>query len=227
MKKIHYLSVLVLSAAALITSGCKKNNSVWDDNQTSGKFKNKSGSSLWGSKDDDRLAFDSDDFQGPEEDDFIALKDEDLKSQISDGAIPQSSITPGDSQSGIPGIGHFSSPSSSLAAVFRSLHFNTDDHILRGQENLASLEKIANYLKQHPNTYVFVEGHCDERGPEAYNLSLGARRANYVRTQLVKYGVNLNQLFTISYGKEKPAVNGHTEAAWNENRRAEFKIYQK
>ncbi len=74
---------------------------------------------------------------------------------------------------------------------------------------------------------MFVEGHTDERGPEAYNLSLGARRANYVRTLLVQKGVDHNQLHTISFGKERPAEMGHNSEAWSKNRRAQFKIYKK
>ena len=74
---------------------------------------------------------------------------------------------------------------------------------------------------------MYVEGHTDERGPEAYNLSLGTRRANSVRTLLIQKGVDLNQVHTISYGKERPDDNSHTPDAWSKNRRAEFKIYQK
>jgi peptidoglycan-associated lipoprotein len=67
-----------------------------------------------------------------------------------------------------------------------------------------------------------VEGHCDERGTEGYNLSLGERRALAVRTYLVNLGISADRVYTISFGEARPAVDGHTEAAWSKNRRGEF-----
>lgn len=218
--------MLCISAASLLFSGCqKKNNGVWDDNRSASHFKTKNGKALWGSDD---LAFSgNEDLMGPSNEDFIPLKEDDLKPQFIDGAIPQPKDSPGEMGSSLPGIDRFLDPSSNLSSIFRTVYFNTDDHILRGKESLNTIEDMASYLKAHSNTYIFVEGHCDERGPEAYNLSLGARRANYVRSMLVKKGVDLNQIHTISYGKEKPAAPGHNTDSWAKNRRAQFKIYQK
>ncbi len=220
-----YLSLFIVSLVCGI-SGCKKkkNDDVWDDNRTSGHYKIKG--SLWGSE-DGIAASDKDGLLSPADEDFIPLKDEDLKAQFADKATPQSNLIPGEQGSGIPSMEMFRAPLSQLASIFRNVLFNTDDHILRGREALATIDSIADYLVEHPNTYVFIEGHADERGPEAYNLSLGARRANYVRTLLVQRGVNHDQLHTISYGKEKPAILGHGADAWTKNRRAQFKIYQK
>jgi peptidoglycan-associated lipoprotein len=221
MKKYYPVVALFCAFSCLfLTTGCKKKKSgVWDETKTAGSLKNSDPGSFWG--EGDNLAF------GPEDEDFVPLKDDDLKAQFADGAIPQSKHVPGEEGSGIPGISHFKNPTSTLASVFRSLYFNTDDHILRGKESLALVDNMASYLKGHPDTYIFVEGHCDERGPEAYNLSLGARRANYVRSLLVKKGVDLNQIHTISYGKEKPADLRHDSEGWSKNRRAQFKIYEK
>ncbi|PCI91855.1 hypothetical protein COB11_08045, partial [Candidatus Aerophobetes bacterium] len=69
--------------------------------------------------------------------------------------------------------------------------------------------------------------HCDERASEAYNLSLGTRRAGHIRTLLVKKGVDPNHVFTTSFGKEIPLDLEHNREAWYTNRRAEFKIYKK
>ncbi len=219
------MSLFSLAAALLATTGCRKNNTgVWDENKTSASYKIKG--ALWGNE-DNRLAADKDNFIGPSEEDFIPLKDEDLQSQFADNAIPQSTITPGGEGSFIPGIEHFRMPTSQLASIFRNVLFNTDDHILRGNEALATIDTVASYLLEHPHTYVFIEGHCDERGPQAYNLSLGARRANYVRSLLVQKGVGSDQLHTISYGKERPIEAGHGANAWKINRRAQFKIFQK
>lgn len=213
-------------ACLVFATGCKnRSGGVWSDQKTSANYK-KQNRALWGGMEGSSLASD-DNFVGPSDEDFIPLREEDLKSQFADGAIPQPNDTPGEEGSGLPGIDRFLKPSSQLASIFRSVFFNTDDHILRGREHLSTIDNVASYLKEHPGTYIFVEGHCDERGPEAYNLSLGARRANYIRTMLVEKGVDLNQIHTISYGKEKPADSGHNPQAWSKNRRAQFKIYQK
>jgi len=217
MKKV----TTILLAATLFTASCaKKQQSVWDDG-TATQI-NKSGSTLWGNQ--DALA---DTLAGPIDEDFVPLKEEDLKLQFADGAIPQPKDTPGEEGSGLPSIDKFQHPFGDLAAVFRTLHFNTDDYILRGQDSLSTIDKIAAYLKSHPKTYICISGHCDERGPQAYNLALGTRRANYVRTLLVEKGANLNQIHTISYGKEQPLAEGHSPDVWSKNRRAEFKIFQK
>lgn len=228
MKKSYRLIVLIGSVSSLLLTGCqRKNNSMWNDQRTAGDVKTKNGKALWGSSDDLVLAKGSENLIGPSGEDFIPLKEEDLKAQFIDGAIPQPKSSPGEPGSGLPGLDRFQDPSSNLSSIFRNVYFNTDDHILRGKESLTALDNIASYLKSHSNTYIFIEGHCDERGPEAYNLSLGARRANYVRSMLVKKGVDLNQIHTVSYGKEKPASSGHTPEAWAKNRRAQFKIFQK
>jgi len=226
MKKLYPMTILACAFACLLLPGCKTKTkrSMWDDNKHSGNFKNKNSKSFWGN---DSSVAANDGLLGPSEEDFIPLSEEDLKSQFADGAIPQPKDSPGEPGSGLPGIDQFKLPSSQLAAIFRNLLFNTDDHILRGKESLQVMDNVAAYLKEHPNTYVFVEGHADERGPEAYNLSLGARRANYVRSHLVSKGVDLNQIHTISYGKERPLDSSHTSQAWTKNRRAQFRIYEK
>ena len=83
---------------------------------------------------------------------------------------------------------------------------------------------IAAWLNQNKAAKLTVEGHCDERGTIDYNLALGEKRAESVKSQLVKAGVKDDRIKTISYGKEAPADPGHTEAAWAKNRRAHFKI---
>jgi peptidoglycan-associated lipoprotein len=81
------------------------------------------------------------------------------------------------------------------------------------------LENQAAWLKKNANVTVTIEGHCDERGTREYNLALGERRANAVKNVLVALGIPANRISTISYGKERPAVPGSTEAAWAQNRR--------
>jgi peptidoglycan-associated lipoprotein len=79
-------------------------------------------------------------------------------------------------------------------------------------------------LKKHTGVNIQVEGHCDERGSAEYNLALGERRAQSAMNYLVTLGVPASRLSTISYGKEKPADQGHDDAAWAKNRRAEFMV---
>lgn len=86
-------------------------------------------------------------------------------------------------------------------------------------EGRATLEKQAAWLKTNASVTVTVEGHCDERGTREYNLALGERRANAVKNVLVALGIPAQRVSTISYGKERPAVVGSTEAAWAQNRR--------
>lgn len=82
------------------------------------------------------------------------------------------------------------------------------------------LESQAGWLKTYANTNVVVEGHCDERGTREYNQALGAHRAASVKKDLVRHGVNVKRIQTISYGKDKPVVDGHDENAWAQNRTA-------
>jgi peptidoglycan-associated lipoprotein len=84
----------------------------------------------------------------------------------------------------------------------------------------ATLKAQSDWFKLYPQTTATVEGHCDERGTREYNLGLGNRRADSVKKGLVKLGVGADRLKTISYGKEKPPVQGTGEAVWSQNRTA-------
>lgn len=87
-------------------------------------------------------------------------------------------------------------------------------------EAKAVLARHAQWLKANPAVRVTLEGHCDERGTREYNLALGDRRANSAKNFLAAQGIDVARLSTISYGKERPAVDGSDEAAWAQNRRA-------
>ena len=87
-----------------------------------------------------------------------------------------------------------------------------------------TLTKNFETLKQNPLARIRIEGHCDERGSDEYNLALGERRARTAVRYLTTLGIPAERLSTISYGKEKPADPGHDEAAWAKNRRDEFVI---
>ena len=220
MKKHLLTLLLVCSATSVLVTSCRKPGSVWDDNHTVGSYQ--PDRSLWTEEEGG-----SSGLAGPDEESFIALNDEDLKAKFADGAIPQPRHSPGDPGSGIPSLASFHAPQADEAKVFSNVYFNTDDHILRGKEYLMMLDKVAGYMKSHPKLQLSISGHADERGPQAYNLALGSRRANYIRSKLVEKGVNPDRIHTISYGKEKPVSLDHNAEAWSKNRRAEFKLFEK
>lgn len=94
-------------------------------------------------------------------------------------------------------------------------------------EARAVVQANAEVLKWYPTWVVTIEGHCDERGTAEYNLALGERRANAVKTYLVTLGISPDRIRTVSYGKEFPFDPEHNEAAWAKNRRGHFVITSK
>ncbi len=86
------------------------------------------------------------------------------------------------------------------------------------------LSKKAGYMLAMSGLSVTIEGHCDERGTDAYNMALGERRAEAAKAFLTNLGVNPSQITTISYGEERPVDMGKNEASWAKNRRAHFEI---
>jgi peptidoglycan-associated lipoprotein len=108
---------------------------------------------------------------------------------------------------------------SDLVDVFFA--FDRSDLTSEGRDKLANNAKL---LKAASGVKVVIEGHCDERGTNEYNLGLGERRASEVKNYLVSLGVSASRFKTISYGEEKPFAAGHNEAAWKQNRRAHFSL---
>ena len=107
----------------------------------------------------------------------------------------------------------------------RDVHFDYDKYDVRPQDK-PILEENANWLKSNPNALVLIEGHCDERGTNEYNLALGERRAKAARDYIVSVGIDGSRISVISYGKERPVCNEHTEACWGRNRRGHFLVKQ-
>ena len=108
-----------------------------------------------------------------------------------------------------------------MAFTDEDVYFEFDSATLlpMGQDILS--QKAA-YILSMSDVSITVEGHCDERGTDAYNMALGERRAEAAKAFLVNLGVNPSQINTISYGEERPADPGNTEEAWAKNRRASF-----
>lgn len=88
----------------------------------------------------------------------------------------------------------------------------------------ATLEENARWFRKYQDAQIIVEGHCDERGTEEYNLALGDRRAQATRDYLIELGVSASRLEAVSYGEERPFVQGSNEEAWAKNRRAHFSL---
>lgn len=99
--------------------------------------------------------------------------------------------------------------------------FDFDSAVIKSSEK-GKVTAVADYLRSTPSAAIEVEGHCDERGTEEYNRSLGDRRALAVREEIALQGIDPRRVFTISFGEDKPAVDGHNESAWSRNRRAEI-----
>jgi peptidoglycan-associated lipoprotein len=97
------------------------------------------------------------------------------------------------------------------------------DHANVKADEASKIDQVAAEFKTRGRDFdLLIEGHCDERGTEEYNRSLGERRALAVRELLMKSGIEGSRVFTRTYGKDKPAVTGHDEASWSKNRRGEF-----
>ena len=106
----------------------------------------------------------------------------------------------------------------------KRIYFDFDSYELK-PEARAKLKRKAEIMKDNPELNMVIEGHCDERGTEEYNLALGERRARSAYEFLILLGVDSERLEIISYGEERPLNPAHNETAWAENRRAEFNVY--
>lgn len=222
MKKRIVYPLYILLMFGLVS--CQRSSgNIWEDTKTVSRHLQRRTQMIWGKKDESRAVDSRDHFSGPVEEDFIPLQDEDLqKNAQAGGSLQPKDIT---KVRGAPTIEQFQDPQNELASIFKRVHFNTDDHNLRKKEYFETITQIAQHLRENPKTYVFVIGHCDQRASEAYNLALGARRANMVRSLLIKKGVSPNRIYTISLGKEMPLDPNNNQSAWFKNRRVEFKVY--
>ena len=216
---------LLWAAIAFLSASCARNSSqTWEDVKTAGRYMQHKVDSFWGKDTESRMLASGEEFTGPY-DEFIPLNDADLKglAKNMDLALPQPKGIPG--INGIPSLDQFYYPSDDTQ--FQFVHFETDEHILREKADIQMIQHIAAFMKSHPSTLLLIEGHTDERASASYNMALGIRRANHIRQLLVKNGVDLNRIYTISRGKEQPVALGHSTADWKQNRRGEFKIFER
>jgi len=108
----------------------------------------------------------------------------------------------------------------SLLSV-RIIYFEYDSSDVK-LEDRTTVEAHAAYLVENPSTIITLEGHADERGSREYNLALGERRAQTVQRQMTLIGVSADQIRTVSYGEERPAIDDHDDYSWSQNRRVEI-----
>jgi peptidoglycan-associated lipoprotein len=109
-----------------------------------------------------------------------------------------------------------------FAQNVKDVFFSYDKYDIRTEDQQV-VNADASFLAQHPKIAVLIQGHCDERGSDEYNMGLGENRAEEVKSSLVKQGVSADRIKIISYGKEKPfCTRSETEDCWQENRRAHF-----
>jgi peptidoglycan-associated lipoprotein len=106
------------------------------------------------------------------------------------------------------------------------IHFDYDKYAIRDDARPV-LESNAAWLKKFRTAKILIEGHCDERGTEDYNLALGEKRAKSAFDYLVALGIPAERMKTISYGKSQPLDMGHDESAWQRNRRDQFVVIEK
>lgn len=111
-------------------------------------------------------------------------------------------------------------------APIKMIHFDFDKFNIR-EDAKPVLEINAQWLKKWKTVKILIEGHCDERGTEEYNLSLGEKRAKSTFDYLMSLGISPERLKTISYGKSQPLDQASNEIAWQKNRRAQFTIIEK
>lgn len=110
--------------------------------------------------------------------------------------------------------------------MFQDILFDYDKYEIRDTYKPV-LQSIASWMTKNSGSRLSVEGHCDDRGTNEYNLALGDRRAKAVKDYLLTLGVPAARIDTLSYGEEKPACNQQTEECWTQNRRAHFVVLEK
>ncbi len=113
-----------------------------------------------------------------------------------------------------------------LEAPLQMIHFDYDKYFIRDDAKPV-LEANADWLKKYDAAVILIEGHCDERGTEEYNLALGEKRAKSTLDYLASLGISADRIRTISYGKSMPLDPEHNEISWQKNRRAQFLIIEK
>ncbi len=139
-------------------------------------------------------------------------------------SAPSAAAAPAAAAAAAPAQTPRPSPKEFMAvAALKEVYFDFDKYDIRA-EDAKTLDANAAWLKSNADNLVLIEGHCDERGTNEYNLALGERRAKATMNYLVSQGIQANRITIISYGEERPVCSEKTEACWAKNRRANFLV---
>lgn len=136
---------------------------------------------------------------------------------------PRETMRESSSDSSLDALRKGQSSATPASSPLKDVYFGFDSSDLQPDAR-ATLKGNAAWLKANPAARVQIEGHCDERGTQEYNLALGAKRAQSAKDYLVSLGIATGRLSVISYGEEVPVCTEHTESCWQKNRRARFVI---
>jgi peptidoglycan-associated lipoprotein len=142
-----------------------------------------------------------------------------------DDVVLQPDLTTGNTTGNTGGVGD-GLPEIDENTIFgpsglQAIYFDYNSFSLR-QDAIATLQRNADMIRAVPNVVVQIEGHCDDRGTQEYNLALGEKRALATREYLISLGIAADHIVTISYGEEMPAATGSGDSVWQQNRRCEF-----
>ena len=204
MRKSYIVSVIFILCIGLVLMGCPKKTVVKDEPSAKAEAAKMEAERV--AKEKEKEA------KEKEAQEAARLKEEQAKKEFERSLVAKR--TPG-----IEGEVFESS-------LLKPIHFDFDKYDIRPADT-EILKGNSALLKKFPNVKIQIEGHCDERGTNEYNLALGERRANSTKKYLTSLGVTADRVSTISYGEEKPMDPGHNEEAWTKNRRANFLITAK
>ncbi len=149
-------------------------------------------------------------------DDAVTVEDQGTSLSDADDSEAQAYGTEDDDRSGMSSL---DDPTSLLSV--RIIYFEYDSSDVKSEDR-TTVEAHAAYLVENPDTIITLEGHADERGSREYNLALGERRALTVKRQMTLIGASPDQIRTVSYGEERPAIDDHDDYSWSQNRRVEI-----
>ena len=149
-------------------------------------------------------------------DDAVAVEDQGTNLSDADDSEAQAYGTEDDDLSAMSSL---DDPTSLLSV--RIIYFEYDSSEVKSEDR-TTVEAHAAYLVENPGTIITLEGHADERGSREYNLALGERRAQTVERQMTLIGASPDQIRTVSYGEERPAIDDHDDYSWSQNRRVEI-----
>ncbi len=149
-------------------------------------------------------------------DDAVAVEDQGTNLSDAEDTEAQTYGTEDDDLSAMSSL---DDPTSLLSV--RIIYFEYDSSDVKSEDR-TTVEAHAAYLVENPSTIITLEGHADERGSREYNLALGERRAQTVQRQMTLIGASPDQIRTVSYGEERPAIDDHDDYSWSQNRRVEI-----